>query len=125
MIWSIISYERIVRMENITSLANDRSSYEYLPMGVYDSVLERLTNISPPKYNESLSFQISSLIAPVEYHRLAPLSNTPEHLANAARWALPPLLHFLSPHLITWVLGLLMCEVSDSSAQLSNHYPPH
>lgn len=58
-IWSMISYERIVRMQNITSLANDRFAYEYLPVSVYDSVLERLTTISPPKYDETLSFQVN------------------------------------------------------------------
>lgn len=59
MIWSIISYERIVRMENITSLESDRSAYEYLPIEVYNTVLERLTAIPPPKYNDTLSFQVS------------------------------------------------------------------
>jgi hypothetical protein len=63
LIWSIISFERIVRMENITSLANDRASYEYLPVHVYNSVLERLTKISPPKYNQSLTFQVPSLLS--------------------------------------------------------------
>ena len=49
-------------MENITSLATDRSAYEYLPVGVYTSVLERLTRISPPKYNDLLSFQVVRMI---------------------------------------------------------------
>lgn len=57
-IWSMISYERIARMENITSLASDRSAYEYLPVHVYTSVLERLTVISPPKYNGAINFQV-------------------------------------------------------------------
>lgn len=54
----MISYERIARMENITSLASDRSAYEYLPVHVYTSVLERLTVISPPKYNGAINFQV-------------------------------------------------------------------
>lgn len=35
----------------------------------------------------------------------------PEHFVNAAEWALPPLLHWLSAKVIAWALGLLMCEV--------------
>lgn len=63
----MISYERIVRMENITSLANDRSAYEYLPVRVYTSVLERLTTISPPRYNDLLNFQVINYLDIIKY----------------------------------------------------------
>lgn len=69
MIWSIISYERIVRMENITSLESDRSAYEYLPVDVYNTVLERLTSIPPPKYNDTLFFQVQVRLELVIFRR--------------------------------------------------------
>lgn len=66
----MISYERIVRMENIISLANDRTAYEYLPIRVYNSVLERLTTISPPKYNDLLNFQVNYIYYLINYFNM-------------------------------------------------------
>eukprot|EP00602_Paraphysomonas_sp_CaronLab_P001950 CAMPEP_0185022060 /NCGR_PEP_ID=MMETSP1103-20130426/4783_1 /TAXON_ID=36769 /ORGANISM="Paraphysomonas bandaiensis, Strain Caron Lab Isolate" /LENGTH=1071 /DNA_ID=CAMNT_0027553963 /DNA_START=195 /DNA_END=3410 /DNA_ORIENTATION=+ len=110
-LWNIISYERIVRMEHVSDLTNDRAAYEYCPTSVYDAVLEKLTAINPPRYNETLEFSIAPTVSTVTYIRSAPSTDNPEHVVNAVEWALPPLVHWLSPKIIAWALGLLMCEV--------------
>ena len=50
-------------------------------------------------------------VSTISYTRSAPVGEFPEHFINAAEWALPPLLHWLSPKIIAWAIGLLMCEV--------------
>jgi len=112
-IFNIISYERIVRMEKITENTDliDRTAYEYIPKGVYDTVLQKLSALVPPRYDKAIEFTISPTVSTVTYIRTAPSGNYPEHVVNAAEWALPPLVHWLSPKIIAWALGLLMCEV--------------
>jgi hypothetical protein len=59
-IFNIITYERIHRMELLsgnTSLL-DRKAYEYIPKAVYTEVLEALTRIHPPKFNDTLEFTV-------------------------------------------------------------------
>ena len=60
----MITYERIVRMENLagnTSLL-DQKAYDYIPQSVYTSVLESLTKIAPPKYNSNIEYTVFILI---------------------------------------------------------------
>jgi len=112
-IFNIITYERIVRMERITENTDliDRTAYEYIPEEVYNKVLQKLTTVEPPRYNKAIEFSISPAVSTVSYIRSAPSGGNPEHVVNAAEWALPPLVHWLSPKIIAWALGLLMCEV--------------
>ena len=57
----MITYERMIRMEKIEpqSSMTDRHVYEYVPISVYQHILDKLSLVAPPKYNTSLNFTVS------------------------------------------------------------------
>jgi hypothetical protein len=112
-IWSMVSGERLQRMEgmqNTNDDAYDRRQYKYIPEDILRSVLQPLSRTRPPRFGERLIFTVPSSSTTVETIRLTPPGDVTEHHANAATWAVPVLLDWLSARLLTWAIGLLMCE---------------
>ncbi len=114
-IFDLITTERLSRMEaavdqSDSDLRYSRSAYQYLPQAALDDCLKRLTRVSPPKYGEKLSFSSSPSIQNVEAFRPVPQLDYPEHLANAAAWALPSLLSWMPLETLVWTLSLLLTE---------------
>ena len=49
-------------MEKITENTDliDRTAYEYIPKGVYDTVLQKLSALVPPRYDKAIEFTVWS-----------------------------------------------------------------
>lgn len=125
-IFDIITMERLQRMERLASLERagsekmtagsstgwlkDRQLYEYLPKVLLLDVLHRLTSLSPPRYFEPISFQVSPNVVQISKIRAPPPSHLTEYFNNAAEWSLPTLLSWMPVELLVWGLGLLLCE---------------
>lgn len=114
-IWSMISGERVLRMEGVQQHPDDdnydRKSYKYIPEKSLSEILLALSKTKPPMFSERVVFSIPAASTIIEHMRLTPPPDVSEHYANAALWALPVLLDWMSPRLLTWAIGLLLCEV--------------
>lgn len=114
-IWSMISGERILRMQGVQDNPDDegfdRKSYSYVPKKTLTEILFALSRTKPPMFSERVVFSVPSASTVIEHMRLTPPGDMTEHDANASSWALPVLLEWLSPRTLTWAIGLLLCEV--------------
>lgn len=114
-IWSMISGERIFRMQGVQDHpddeAYDRKSYTYVPEKTLSEILFALAKTKPPMFSERVVFSLPSASTVIEHIRLTPPGDMTEHDYNASSWALPCLLDWLSPQILTWAIGLLLCEV--------------
>lgn len=115
-IFDLITAERLHRMElavdhQDSDLSFSRNAYQYLPCMILENVLERLTKLPPPLYNEQYQFQLSPGIQPIVSIRHPPPLDFSEHYMNASDWALPTLLSWMPIETIVWTMSLLLSEV--------------
>lgn len=45
-------------MESVVDLINDRSSYVYMPSTVYNTVMDSLSLVAPPRFGDILHFSV-------------------------------------------------------------------
>ena len=64
----------------------------------------------PPRFGESLRFQLNESMAAIAKARPFPPYPVPEYHVAAASWALPILLSWLTPETLVRVLGMIMAE---------------
>ncbi len=118
-IFDIISAERLDRMETIASQQDSivdypayvRQMYKYLPKELLETILNRLTVLTAPKYGGRLSFHMNESMVVNELLRQFPPMTCAEHYATSAGWALPILLSWMPIESLIWAIGMLMCEV--------------
>lgn len=118
-IFDIISAERLDRMEAIASQQDSivdypayvRQMYRYLPKELLETILNRLTVLTAPKYGGRLSFHMNESMVVNEMLRQFPPMTCAEHYATSAGWALPILLSWMPIESLIWAIGMLMCEV--------------
>ena len=67
-IWGMISYERILRMEAM--LRDEVLNYEYIPVDLIQGIVERFLTIKTPRYNESILFEVYSVCSIVSLRNL-------------------------------------------------------
>jgi hypothetical protein len=92
-VFDMIAAERLTRMEAIAELSVSRmpgtgggagvdyftfsrKMYDYLPHALFQDTLERLTLVPPPRYGETIAFQVNPSIQPSMDKRALPASNT-------------------------------------------------
>lgn len=118
-IFDIISAERLDRMETIAAHQDSivdypayvRQMYKYLPVNLLETILNRLTVLTAPKYGGRLSFHVNESMVVNELLRQFPPMTCAEHYATSAGWALPILLSWMPIESLIWAIGMLMCEV--------------
>jgi hypothetical protein len=113
-IFGMIQNERIIRMEGVQQnpldTAYERRSYRYVPDNVITSILDELSKTRPPRFGEELRFTMPTSLSVIDYTRSSPRGDLTEHYGNSLSWALPVLLDWLPPQIITLAISLLMCE---------------
>jgi hypothetical protein len=113
-IFGMIQNERIIRMEGVQQnpldTAFERRSYRYIPDNVITSILDELSKTKPPRFGEELRFTMPTSMSIIDHMRSSPRGDLTEHYGNSLSWALPVLLDWLPPQIITLAISLLMCE---------------
>jgi hypothetical protein len=129
-IFDIITTDRLNRMEELARreqhlaadtagisveadpilLAEDKRVYQYIPHELLNQVLESLSQVPAPLYGQSICFQASSGVLPINIMRSITILDCSEYAANASSWALPTLLSCLTPKLILWIISMILCE---------------
>jgi hypothetical protein len=81
----MITAERLQRMEQLADTTDSSESsgqhvlglenYEYLPTTILTGILDRLTKLKPPHYEESMRFTSVATMAPIVFSRQQPVGD--------------------------------------------------
>jgi hypothetical protein len=123
-LFDMITAERLQRMEMLAADTSDSvdsngssvnvlglENYEYLPSKIITNILDRLTKLKPPRYDEAVTFNSVPTMAPIVFSRQQPPGEfVLEHMIASSAWALPTLLSWIPVETLVWTIGLLLCE---------------
>ncbi len=92
------------------SALKKRLDFPYIPTTIFGDVLSRLSHTAVPLFGGSVSFQVAPSLSSRTHIRSPPPLDTSESRRSASEWSVPVLLTWLSPDVLVWTLGLLLCE---------------